>query len=295
MTHRMLLVLALTTLVGCAADSRPAGPRLGGSPDDAGITTAPPLETDLPCEVAEMLVAHCSACHGAIPAGGAPMSLITRADLMRASTIDPTQTLAARSVVRMRAATLPMPPTGAPVDDVSIAALEAWIADGMPAGSCTVDDPWSTPVQCTSMRRWTRGTDESPEMKPGGTCVSCHDREAPERRFWAAGTLYPSAHEPDDCSGADTSGTAIVEITDAEGRISRMTANRAGNFFLMRPTDEDIEPGGALANAFAYPYTARVLYDGRERVMLTPQINGDCNACHTTAGTMGAPGRIVLP
>jgi len=43
------------------------------------------------------------------------------------------------------------------------------------------------------------------------------------------------------------------------------------------------------------PYRARVLFNGTERVMATPQTNGDCNLCHTQMGAMGAPGRIILP
>jgi hypothetical protein len=43
------------------------------------------------------------------------------------------------------------------------------------------------------------------------------------------------------------------------------------------------------------PYTAKVIANGAERAMGTPQTNGDCNACHTQAGTMNAPGRIVVP
>jgi hypothetical protein len=43
------------------------------------------------------------------------------------------------------------------------------------------------------------------------------------------------------------------------------------------------------------PFRAKVVADGRERVMLMPQTNGDCNACHTESGKNGAPGRIVLP
>ena len=45
----------------------------------------------------------------------------------------------------------------------------------------------------------------------------------------------------------------------------------------------------------ALPYRAKVVVGGRERVMLTPQTNGDCNACHTQAGAEGAPGRIIVP
>lgn len=295
-----LTILTLVLVSSCADDTRPAGPRRA-SPD-GGIASASdsgpppaPVETDLPCEVAETLVTQCGSCHGAVPAGGAPISLVTRADLLRPSAVDPALTYAERSVVRMRAATSPMPPAGTRVPDPAIAALEAWIAAGSPAGACTVEDPWSTPVTCTSGRTWTRGNDESPEMHPGGTCVSCHDTMARERRFWLAGTVYPSAHEPDECAGADTGGAAIVEITDAEGRVYTMRPNRAGNFYLLRPTDEDVQAGGALAPAFTPPYTARVLQDGRERAMLTPQTEGECNACHTVSGAMGAPGRIVLP
>lgn len=41
------------------------------------------------------------------------------------------------------------------------------------------------------------------------------------------------------------------------------------------------------------PYTAKVIRDGVESKMLTPQSNGDCNACHSVDGASGAPGRIV--
>jgi hypothetical protein len=43
------------------------------------------------------------------------------------------------------------------------------------------------------------------------------------------------------------------------------------------------------------PYTARVLFGGRSRAMTTPQSDGDRNGCHTAAGDMMAPGRIMLP
>lgn len=283
---------------GCAEDDfGPAGPRQdagGGGGGDAG-TLGRPTETDLPCEVADTLAAQCWTCHGPTPAGGAPTSLVSRADLAAASAVDPAQSYAERSVVRMRAATLPMPPVPPAVDEPAIAAWEAWIASGMPAGTCATTDPFGTPDTCSSGRTWTGGTRESPLMEPGGTCVSCHDREAPERRFWVGGTVYATAHEPDDCSGADTGGAAVVEITDAEGRVFEVQPNAAGNFFLMRPTSEDVPPGGIMVPALTFPYTARVRVDGRVRAMATAQASGDCNVCHTLRGDMGAPGRIMLP
>lgn len=288
-----VLVLALAVAMpACADPTSPAGPRRA---EDGGYAPPPPVETDLPCDVAATLAAHCWTCHGATPTPGTPSSLATRADLAAASVVDPSASNAERAVIRMRAAMMPMPPVGSRVPEAEIAALEAWLAAGMPAGSCTISDPWATPVQCSSGRTWTGGNDESPLMRPGGACVSCHAAEAPEKRFLAAGTVYPSAHEPDDCGGADTDGASIVELTDAAGRVFTIVPNSAGNFFLEPASREDLQPGGARADAFELPYTARVRFEGRERVMLAPQTSGDCNACHTLGGASGAPGRIVLP
>jgi hypothetical protein len=94
--------------------------------------------------------------------------------------------------------------------------------------------------------------------------------------------LFPTGHEPDDCVGAAAFG-AEVWVTDATGFIFAAKANRAGNFSL--ETRRPFEP----------PFTAKVVFGGRERLMLTPQTSGDCNACHTAPGAQGAPGRVALP
>jgi hypothetical protein len=121
-------------------------------------------------------------------------------------------------------------------------------------------------------------------MHPGVACINCHSKEGEEEgpRFAVAGTLYPSAHEPNDCNGVATSSGATVVIIDASGSEHRLKPNAAGNFFLE-------------ATTFTLPYTAKVTYDGRERVMVEAQDDGDCNACHTEAGANHAPGRIFLP
>jgi hypothetical protein len=115
-------------------------------------------------------------------------------------------------------------------------------------------------------------------MKPGEACIACHStsREAPE--LTAAGTVYPTAHEPDDCYGA--SGAAVV-LTGADGVTITLTVSAAGNFFTDQP--------------LALPFTAKVQYQGRERAMVTRQHIADCNSCHTVEGATAAPGRIMLP
>ncbi len=179
------------------------------------------------------------------------------------------------------------PPPMASAESAEIAAFEAWIVSGAPSSACGSStpvgpDPYDTPVVCTSARYWTGGNEESPSMRPGGACITCHTREDEGPRFVVAGTLYPTPHEPNDCNGVAAGTGAVVVVTDATGVEHSLTPNSAGNFFY-----EGV--------AFPFPYTAKVSYGGRERVMVEAQDDGDCNSCHTEAGASRAPGRVFLP
>lgn len=82
------------------------------------------------------------------------------------------------------------------------------------------------------------------------------------------------------CDGTSDT-TASVVITDSTGVATTLSLSSVGNFY---------------SNAVvATPFTAKVVYNGLVREMQTPQVNGDCNSCHTVTGVNGAPGRIMLP
>lgn len=120
-----------------------------------------------------------------------------------------------------------------------------------------------------------------PRMHPGRACITCHGSyDGPS--FAIGGTVYPTAHEPDDCESPSTTGAQVI-ITDATGRELVLEVNEAGNF---RSREDD---------AVVMPIRAKVVFEGRERVMLGERMTGDCNACHTQAGENGAPGRILAP
>jgi hypothetical protein len=153
-------------------------------------------------------------------------------------------------------------------------------------------DPFEAPAACTSGTNWTGGVRESPLMQPGEPCVACHAKgEAPRLAF--GGTVYPSAHEPSQCNGANGSNSAAgaeVVVVDAAGMTFTARVNAAGNFYLSARTP--ITP----------PLKAKVVFMGSERVMVGAVPTGDCNACHTQSGTttltapaVPAPGRIILP
>jgi hypothetical protein len=138
---------------------------------------------------------------------------------------------------------------------------------------------------CTSRMYWRGGDRGSEEMSPGRACITCHrdsDEEEKPPIFSLAGTLYPTGHEPDDCYGAHPGG-ATIHVVDARGVTLDLAPNAAGNFTTQR--------------AFSFPLSVSVVYQGRVRAMEGPveRDQGDCNTCHSAAGTKDAPGRIVLP
>lgn len=94
------------------------------------------VASGLPCDLQTILQAHCTSCHGSTLAGGAPMPLVTYANLTARSTGDPSLTWAQRALVRVQAVTLPMPPTGARLTTAEILTLSNWIASAYPTGTC---------------------------------------------------------------------------------------------------------------------------------------------------------------
>ncbi|MGC4092454.1 MAG: hypothetical protein QM756_32170 [Polyangiaceae bacterium] len=145
-------------------------------------------------------------------------------------------------------------------------------------GAPTTSDPLNTVAGCSSGSMWTRG--QNPQMRPGEACITCHAQEDDAPLFSIAGTVFPTGHEVNDCNASASNGATIV-ITDQQNVEHRLTANTVGNFFL--------------ETAIPMPYKAKVVTAKGERLMITPQTSGDCNSCHTQAGTQGAPGRVTLP
>jgi cytochrome c553 len=265
--YRCLFTALLVGSIGCGNDVG----LLGGPDGGAGASTG------LPCDV-EAAISQCQSCHGSPLAGNAPIRLLTYDDLTRSVG---GVTIAERAVTRMTATTSPMPPAPAsPASGADIAAVQSWIAAGLPRGDCgSGSNPFDTPPVCTSGRTWTGGNSESPLMHPGAACIACHRASFEGPLFTIAGTVYPTGHEPTDCYGA--TGPVSVEVTDAANVTHTLPVNSAGNFYY--------------EGAIQFPFRAKVIANGLERVMVGAQTDGECNSCHTQSGASMAPGRIVTP
>lgn len=280
--------LVAPTYDGLGDEAPPPSPSngSGGSGGGAGSdgSGASASAGEIPCDVAAVLEAHCDSCHAA----GVPPALVTLDDWKAPSTTNPSLTMAERSVEMMLDAQDPMPPDGtAPASDVQV--FSSWVAAGLPPGDCggagtggAGSSPYDAEPTCSSGETWTGGDDGGALMFPGQPCNECHAAEQ-KKIFQIAGTVYPSAHEPDDCYGVG-SGQAVVEIVDAAGTVYEATTNGTGNFTIE-------------ADGMQYPVTAKVIAGGQELAMVgeIDAADGDCNRCHNQSGAEGAPGRIILP
>lgn len=246
----------------------------GGS----GVTT-----DGLPCDIATLLQTRCAACH----TGQTGIQIASYADLTGPSHTDPNTTMGAMAAKRMQDTQSPMPPaTTTPATAAEISTFVAWVQSGMPKGTCGGLDagpnPYNTPMQCSSNQTYAPSGEGSPNMDPGQACTSCHVSHG-ERGFSVAGTVYPTAHEPDNCIGGTLgTGSAVVIVTPASGPEVTLQVGATGNFHSYQ--------------SFSQPIHVRVRNSqGAERAMVAAPTSGDCNTCHTATGANGAPGRIMLP
>ncbi len=241
--------------------------------------------TGLPCDVQQLLENRCIGCH----LGPSPVALLTYDDLMKPSAGDPKKTLAQASLDRMKNTASPMPPAPAVAPTAAeMATLDAWVKAATPKGAVCASlpgdagadggasKPTNTPVVCTSKTTAKGGS--SSLMKPGGACITCHSMQGGPA-YVVAGTVYPTAHEPNDCNGVN--GGLSVVVTDKNGNVTTLAVNSAGNF----------SAGGNIAA----PFKVKVVRGATERAMLGSVTAGDCNTCHTVTGVNGAPGRIMSP
>jgi len=272
MLRSWLLSVAPLFWLGCGND-------LGyDRTQDPGVDAASPHGGGLPCDVQTFLSDHCQGCHASQPVNGAPMSLMTYEDLTAKN--GGGAMIVQRVLARIQSPTGRMPPLpAASATAAEISMFQAWVTADTPSGECTAGmGPFDSPPVCTSQMTWNGGDQGSPRMHPGRACITCHmtSEEAPQLTI--GGTVYPTGHEPNDCNGATP---ATVEVTDANGGVTSLPVNAAGNFLTTAP--------------IAFPIHVSVVANGKRRSMGGSPPTGNCNSCHTQDGANMAPGRIVLP
>ena len=93
----------------------------------------------LPCDVSRLMQTHCGDCHGATPSSGAPMPLVSLADLLAPARSDATKKVHELVAQRIEDRARPMPPDPTKrLPDAAIAMFKSWSSGGAQAGvACT--------------------------------------------------------------------------------------------------------------------------------------------------------------
>lgn len=140
--HVAVFALWLVTSCGGVIEERgelPIDPAAPTSPGpDSGVRDA--VGMDLPCDVVNLLNSRCTLCHSDPPRSGAPMRMLTRADLVAPAPTRPTVRVIDETLTRMLAGTMPPPPLP-PATQMEISAVESWIEAGLPSAECGPSDP----------------------------------------------------------------------------------------------------------------------------------------------------------
>jgi hypothetical protein len=98
--------------------------------------TAPAAGGALPCAVNKALVANCQKCHAATPVFGAPMSLVTYADLQKPTVSNASAKVYETALKRLTDKANPMPPGGM-ISDGDKATLTTWLTAGAQSAPAT--------------------------------------------------------------------------------------------------------------------------------------------------------------
>ena len=148
----LFLVLAVIAACSGATSAISSGPDVsdGGASVDGGTTSADGARTGptgLPCDVEKVLAAGCQSCHAASPIYGAPMPLVTRADLLAPAKTDPSKKVYELVGARIHDDAKPMPQAPNPrLSTADTATLDAWIAAGAPESTVDCNAPPPPPV-----------------------------------------------------------------------------------------------------------------------------------------------------
>ncbi len=111
------------------------GAKDAGTPaKDAGGGKSSGAGGSLPCDIEKIVTTSCGSCHGASPAGGAPMSLTSLADFQADGVTDSSKKVYELAKTRINAKTKPMPPIN-PLSAADLATLNAWLDKDAPAGT----------------------------------------------------------------------------------------------------------------------------------------------------------------
>lgn len=127
------LAFAALAVLGGACFSKPES---AAAIEPARVGPGPSTQAagELPCDVDNVLAAHCRSCHGGVPSFGAPMPLVTYADLRAPAKSDPSRPVYELVQKRIHDDARPMPQApNARLSAEATQTIDAWVSTGAAA------------------------------------------------------------------------------------------------------------------------------------------------------------------
>ncbi len=262
-----------------------AGPVAPGSSTGSGSSSPSGSGQCVPANVASLLGSKCNGCHSDPPPPSYLTGLVTLADLMATSHLDPTKNEAQESVALMTltsgATAMPIG-TGSPAADIAV--LQSWITGGYATVAC---GPTSSSGSGTSSSTPSGVFANAPAFaapsssgksahNAGQNCLSCHksggSSGSDAKAFTAAGTVY-------DATGKGVGG-AEVRIVDANNNATSVYTGSTGTFYFTGAWTAPAKIG--VRNASAVQNMNTPLLSGSQPPASS---GGACSACHCTGGS----------
>lgn len=236
-------------LVGACGSGTPAAPSGSAAPASSSQAAA----DSVPCEISQVLSASCQSCHGAAPINGAPMPLVTLADLTAPGRSDSTRKTFELVAERVQDRARPMPPDPTKrLSDHAIAMLQTWASSGAPAGAACAGPASSTAATAGGSAapsgasgspgapRGTAGASESPATGSAGSgaVAAAGSGETGNVAGSPAGTAGQGSVAPADASDIENCYTLRAHGAPTPGdqtRYSVATGETYASFIFKAP------------------------------------------------------------
>ncbi len=308
----MLTDAGTTVSSGTNPGSGTSGTNPGTGTGSAGTGTGAGGGQCVPPNIASIMTAKCTVCHGDPPLATALAGLVTYADLTAKAKLDPTKNEAQESAALMAltsGATAMPPGTGDTGADLT--ALNAWISAGYPPAACSgPTGTGSGTGKSSGSGSGSTGTSASPPGIPCNvwtmlnslSCMACHGTPLPSASYLASLNTLADLQAPsklDSTKSEAAESAVLMAVTSGVTAMPPPSGTTAANIAILTGWIGSGYPAGTPCAAGSgpptppagSPFASAAAYAAPTKACSGQHNPGkDCLSCHKSGGSAGSFG-----